>query len=104
VPLTYFGAYQVYVVHTNRWKFPYSLNLGVFLSGLGIALILWALPLAVIYKPFISSLNLTLDPFTSSILNDAPVWNWTAFIPASLFTVWWLYWLLLSLFKKHNTL
>ncbi|MCL9980188.1 MAG: glycosyltransferase family 39 protein [Bacteroidia bacterium] len=99
-PLTYFGAYQVYVVHTNRWKFPYALNLGVFLSGLGISAVLWAIPLAVTYKPFISILNLKLDPFTSSILYDAPIWNWTVFIPASLFTVWWLNWMLLSLLKK----
>ncbi len=99
-PLTYFGAYQAYVVHTNRWKYPYILNLGIFLSGLGIAIVLWVIPLLVIYQPLISTLKIPLDAFTSSILHDSPIWDWTAFIPASLFTVWWMYWLLLSLLKK----
>jgi len=100
-PLTYFGAYQVYLLHTNRWHFPYWLNLPLFISGLALILALWILPLVVIIEPTPQLLLQKLDVFSLGILNAAPKWNWTTLLPATLFTFWFLGWLILSLFKKN---
>lgn len=103
-PLTYFGAYQVYLIYTNRWKFPYGLNIPLFLIGTILIIVLWAIPLAAIIRPVPNTLLNILDPFSKDILTQLPRWNWTTLIPASLFTFWFIPWIVLSFFGKKPNL
>jgi len=102
-PLTYFGAYQVYLIYTNRGKFPYWLNIPLFFVGISLMLALWGIPLAATIRPVPTILLNNLDVFSKDILLNMPKWDWTTLIPASLFTFWFMPWIVLSFFgKKPN--
>lgn len=99
-PLTYFGAYQVYLAHTNRWHFPKKLVIPLFLSALGIGIVLWALPLVALMNPLPLWLWEKLDTFTKGILSLKEPWSWTSLLPAALFTFWFFAWLILQLLGR----
>lgn len=99
-PLTYFGAYQVYLVHTNRWHFPKALVIPLFLSALGIGIVLWALPLVAHMNPLPLWLWEKLDTFTKGLLSVKEAWSWTSLLPAALFTFWFIAWLMLQLLGR----
>lgn len=90
--LTYFGAYQVYLVYTNRWHLPKWLLIPLFVSFLGLALGLWGIPLLFNMRPTPVWLESKLDLFSKGILSAHTSWEWWVLIPAALFTVWMLLW------------
>ncbi len=102
-PLTYFGAYQVYLVHTNRWHFPKWLLLPLSISAIGIGVLLWALPLIAMTPTLPAWIWEKLDVFTRGLLSEKQTWSWTSLLPAALFTFWFLSWWLLHLIgRKPN--
>ena len=102
-PLTYFGAYQVYLIYTNRGKFPYWLNIPLFFVGLALMAALWIIPLIATIRPIPVALLSRMDAFSSEMLLSIPKWNWPTLIPATLFTFWFLPWIFMSFFgKKPN--
>jgi hypothetical protein len=102
-PLTYFGAYQVYLIYTNRGKFQYWLNIPLFFVGTTLMIALWAIPLIAIIRPIPIALLSKMDAFSSAILLSSEKWNWPTLIPATLFTFWFIPWIGMSFFgKKPN--
>jgi hypothetical protein len=99
-PLTYFGAYQVYLAHTNRWHFPKWLILPISISALGIGIALWVLPIAAHMNPLPAAIWEKLDVFTKGLLEVKETWSWTSLLPAALFTFWFLAWFILQLLGR----
>ena len=100
-PLSYFGAYQVYTIYTNRDKFVYWVNIPLLLVGLLLMTALWIVPLIAIIRPVPQNLLSVLDPFSKEILLSMPKWDWPTLIPATLFTFWFIPWIVLSFFGKN---
>lgn len=100
--LSYFSAYQVYLVYTNRWHFPKWLLLPLFISFLGIAVGLWGVPLLFNLKPTPEWLYSKLDLFSKGILSAHQYWNWWVLIPGTLFTVWMLLWFIKQFSKSPS--
>jgi len=99
-PLTYFGAYQVYLIHTNRWHFPKWLILPLSLSALGMGIALWILPVAALADPLPDWLWTKLDVFTKGLLSVKEPWSWTSLLPAALFTFWFFAWFILQILGR----
>jgi len=100
--LTYFGAYQVYLVYTNRWHLPKWLLIPLFVSFLGLALGLWGIPLLFNLNPTPEWLEAKLDLFSKGILSAHTTWEWWVLIPAALFTVWMLLWFFHQLMGRKS--
>ena len=100
-PLTYFGAYQVYLIHTNRWHFPKWLILPLTFSALGIVLVLWILPITAHMDPLPEWIWNKLDVFTKGLLENRTSWSWTSLLPAALFTFWFFAWWILHLIGRR---
>lgn len=100
--LSYFSAYQIYLIHTNRWHFQKWLLWPLLLSGLGLILVLWLTPLLAIMRPLPFNLEVNLDTFTLGLLSHTDHWNWYTLVPATLFTFWFLYWWFFQATKKQS--
>lgn len=82
-PITYFGAYHIYLVYTNRTK----TSPGQWLWLLAISLVLSCVfllgPIAI---NWISCENTEwwskMDSYSRSILSQSPRWNWFTYLPA----------------------
>lgn len=102
-PLSYFGAYQIYLVHTNRWKMPYWMYFPLLLAGLVLILAFWIIPLVAIIRPIPQILSTNMDAFSLGLLKTSPKWHWTTLIPASLFTFWFFPWVFAGIIgRKPN--
>lgn len=100
--LSYFGAYQVYLVYTNRWHLPKWLLIPLFVSFLGLSVGLWGVPLLFNLRPTPEWLEAKLDLFSKGILSAHTTWEWWVLIPAALFTVWMLLWFIHQLMGKKS--
>ncbi|MFZ9755035.1 MAG: ArnT family glycosyltransferase, partial [Bacteroidia bacterium] len=99
-PLSFFGAYSVYLWHTNRRKLPGSLYLALFLSGLGLATALIAVPLLWGFKQIPTPWLLKMDLFSASVVRYGETWSWTSLLPGFLFSLYFLYFLFRALIRK----
>lgn len=99
--LSYFGAYQVYLVHTNRWHFPRWLALPLLLSAMGLAAALWALPILGQLNPVPTWLLEKLNDYAKGIMATREIWAWTSLLPAALFSFWFLGWYVYHLLGKR---
>ncbi len=100
--LSYFGAYQVYLMYTNRWHLPKWLLIPLFISFLGLAVGLWGTPLLFNLRPTPEWLEAKLDLFSKGILSVHTTWEWWVLIPAALFTVWMLLWFFHQLMGRKS--
>src|SRR6056300_66209 len=100
--LSYFGAYQVYLMYTNRWHLPKWLLIPLFSSFLGLAVGLWGTPLLFNLRPTPDWLEAKLDLFSKGILSVHTTWEWWVLIPAALFTVWMLLWFFHQLMGRKS--
>ena len=100
--LSYFAAYQVYLMYTNRWHLPKWLLIPLFISFLGLALGLWGIPLLFNMRPTPVWLEAKLDLFSKGILSAHTSWEWWVLIPAALFTVWMLLWFFHQLMGRKS--
>jgi len=100
--LSYFGAYQVYLMYTNRWHLPKWLLIPLFISFLGLAVGLWGTPLLFNLRPTPDWLEAKLDLFSKGILSVHTTWEWWVLIPAALFTVWMLLWFFHQLMGRKS--
>ena len=100
--LSYFSAYQLYLIHTKRWHSPKWLIWPMLISGIGLIIILWLIPIVAIMKPLPFNFEVNLDSFTLGLLSHTKHWNWFTLLPATLFTFWFLYWWFLQAIKKQS--
>jgi 4-amino-4-deoxy-L-arabinose transferase-like glycosyltransferase len=99
--LSYFGAYQVYLMHTHRWHFPRWLIIPLTLAATGIGLALWFLPIIGQTHSLPGWLMERMNEYARGVLASHETWTWTSLLPAALFSFWFLTWWVYHLLGKR---